>query len=1205
MLLPPGKPFATLALIALHTDGISRDDLASYLWAGSDPARAKASLRQALHVLRKALSPEAVAEDRGLLSVDPTLVSTDLGTLEAALAAKNLDEAHRLWAGGPFAHFSLADAPGFNEWADGLRTHWERRLGSALEQKALTELRDGHTEDALVWFGRCLDVRPFDETTHIHRIELLLQGGMLDEAEAALTRALGVVDPPIPEALDVLSLRLREARRALLDAEDGGPAYPTLEFVGRTAEMATLRALRRSALSGRPRSVAVLGRAGVGKSRLIDEFLRYTVGGDTTVVRVKALDSERAMPLGMVAEAAKALSTQRGAAGITNASLSVLQQVVPTLGNATAPPSPGPLTEVAVAEALLDLQEAVAHESPLVLVVEDLHWADAQSRAVLLRVARSLRGVQALTFMTCRSGDADLSTMRTLHREAEARRLSVLELEPLSEGEVLEALTLSFRVHPIEDEQRLAQRLWTVTRGNPLFLSQLIVSLHAMDVIERAEDGWHFHATRLNGDLPLPNSVREILEARLNAVSPPCHQLLGALAAAPSYLPSADLATWAGLSAEGLDGAASELVGQGILIRDEDGRLSFSHDALRERAREVFPFTPPDRKVGPRPSRHWILPAAAVLVLALGAFWAGSVLAGREPPARVSISATMPDGETLRQITWDGSSLTVGEDIRAGVGVISPDGARLATMTNAVDGINIVLRTLPSGTPEEVTDFPLDEEPLAWSPDGSRLLFAKGVLLPGEARQHLWVPMVLEVATGKVTELSGFTIEGIREADWSADGTALVLAGTRDGVRGTFLTVPDGRSWRRILPEVEEPQTPSFSPDGTRVAVHGRVDGVLGVYVGWVNAPRRPEMLPGSSRGRTPVWLDDRTVAYLSGDAPEVVVAAQDSYSGEVLDHLPIQGASDLQSDRRGGDGWYVDSIRVDLPSLAVAPGQVLRPRVHLLDNRARSVESPVLPPGLRSDDPSRLAIDTSGAVTVLDTGTVTLSVGHQGWRERHLVLRSAPVRVDSTLPILFEESWVGGIAPDRWAPFGEPQPYTRVDGGPEGGGYFVNNGDTHFLSGVVSRVGFDPSEPITVEVWAQVPLSGRHYEGMEFGFTSRLPEADLVATWDPRDLPTAFITGEQGDRITWLRAEQATFVAPPVDPRGWHRYAWQWEGDGRIGFFVDGRLLVRAWSNPRRPEILRITLCGASVGTEVKHGPLKVYGGLRYLVGEEEGPAR
>ncbi len=568
-LLPPGKPFAALCLVALEPNGVTRDDLIAYLWPGAQPDKARASVRQALHVVRKATGTEAVVESDGHLRLAPGTVGSDLEALQAALAAGDLERAHALWQGGPFAHFSLADAPAFNDWADRIRSRWERKLGEALSARAAAAREDGEDEEALAWFGRALDVRPFDERSHADRVELLLGLGLLDEAEAALDRARAVIDEPRPGRWDELDGRLRAARRTLSASAPVGEVdpFPILHFVGRTAEMAELRALWRSALSGRPRSVAILGEAGIGKSRLVEEFLRYTVGPDATVVRAKALDTERALPLGLAAELAKSLSSRPGAAGMANASLAVLRHLLPTLGNGSAPVPSGSLSEVAVAEALLDLTEAVAGEAPLVLWVDDLQWADPQSRAVLLRLARSLRTAQVLTLVSCRSGDADLSTIRMLHTEAAAGRFTSLELAPLSPDEVFEALSLSLDVRPPEEGHRAASRLAAASQGNPLFLAELLLRLHAEGRVTDEAGHWVLHAAGITGDLPLPTSVREILEARLGALPPELHPILGVLAQATGPIGPEELARRAQSPLPVLGGALTALADHGILAR--------------------------------------------------------------------------------------------------------------------------------------------------------------------------------------------------------------------------------------------------------------------------------------------------------------------------------------------------------------------------------------------------------------------------------------------------------------------------------------------------------------------------------------------------------------------------------------------------------------------------------------------------------------
>lgn len=630
--LPAGKPYAVLCLLALARDPMTRDDLAAYLWPESTPERAKGSVRQALHVIRKTLGSEALSGEGGHLFLAAGALVVDLYRLDDALDRHDPADAHASWNGGPFSAFSLADAPEFNRWADQIRSQYEARLASALTAEAAQARDRGDLEASLTWLERALDVRPYDEEAHVARVDVLLDLAHLDEAEEALSRASNVVDDPTVEVLQTLRDRLRGLRHAKSLDLDLTRGSPILQFVGRTSEIAELRTHWRSVLTGRPRSVVLLGEAGVGKTRLADEFIRHSIEPDASVVRIKALDTERMLEFGIVVALVKELVALPGGAGIANASLAVFRRLIPSLGNGSEVRQDTTVSDVALADAMADLVESVSQEAPLTVLVDDLQWADPRSRILLLRVARSVRRVPVLFLSTCRSGDTDASVIRPLRAEARAGKLSIVQLEPLSELETRECIAYTIRVEPEEAGEALAARLFSLSRGNPLFLAELLTRMEEEGMIEREAGAWTCYAHRLPDDLGLPSSIREILEQRLEGLDEEGRAMVAALAHGGDA--AADhLANRAGLTDAQATRAWSKLLESGLVSRTREGGATLTHDALREVARAVLPKP----KTGDR-SRRWRYTgwAAATMVVMVILGWS---LGRRHAPARAPMPA--------------------------------------------------------------------------------------------------------------------------------------------------------------------------------------------------------------------------------------------------------------------------------------------------------------------------------------------------------------------------------------------------------------------------------------------------------------------------------------------------------------------------------------------------------------------------------------
>ena len=588
MALPHGKPYAALCLVGLEPTAVTRDDLGALLWPGVPADRARASVRQALYSVRKAIGSDVLIEREGALHLDRTAVGFDLDELDRALSREDLEAAHEMWNGGPFAHFSLADAPAFNTWADRIRERYERKLGTALRDRGLASLDRGDLQESLDWLARALDVRPYDEAAHGARIEVLLGLGRLDEASQALDQARYLVDEPSADLLERLRDRLDAMRRVRLGDVGTQDEDLVLQFVGRTHEFAQLRSMWTAVSAGRARAAAMLGDAGAGKTRLAEEFIRNAAGPDVTVVKGKASPSERTLEFGLVAELVRGLAVQPGAAGVSNTSLGVLRQLVPSLGNGSGAAWVGQPAGASLADAFIDLVEAVAGEGPVVLLADDLQWADAASRTLLLRAIRSLRSVPVLTLMTCRSGDADLSAVRVLREEAGDLRLTLFELSPLTPEEVDELVGLTARVDPESRTETVVRLLHATTGGNPLFLTELLRELQAEGVLTRDEDGWVLRASSMPTDPRLPSSVRELLESRVSALGHDAKLFLAALADGGSRR-MAEVMRLSGLQEAEATHALAEALQKGLVRWTHGDAIGFTHDTLAEVARNVLP----------------------------------------------------------------------------------------------------------------------------------------------------------------------------------------------------------------------------------------------------------------------------------------------------------------------------------------------------------------------------------------------------------------------------------------------------------------------------------------------------------------------------------------------------------------------------------------------------------------------------------------
>jgi DNA-binding CsgD family transcriptional regulator/tetratricopeptide (TPR) repeat protein len=262
-------------------------------------------------------------------------------------------------------------------------------------------------------------------------------------------------------------------------------------FVGRTAELEHLVERRRAAAAGRGGAVLVAGEAGIGKSRLLEEF-RRSLPKRTTRVAVAACRQFAQRPLGPLLDLLAMLDPQAGAKLAAGGFASKAGQM----------------------SALVETFERLAEGSTTIVCVEDLHWGDPDVVQVLFTLS-ALSSAQRLLFVGSYRDDEIVPghpLFALLGKMLRERSTSLVRLAPLSEREMTAVLGDARRAAPqlpdgvVRDVRRRAD-------GNVLFAEELL--RHAAD-----------RATGDGFDSPLPLSLHAIVHERLERCTPGDRELL-------------------------------------------------------------------------------------------------------------------------------------------------------------------------------------------------------------------------------------------------------------------------------------------------------------------------------------------------------------------------------------------------------------------------------------------------------------------------------------------------------------------------------------------------------------------------------------------------------------------------------------------------------------------------------------------------------
>jgi predicted ATPase/DNA-binding CsgD family transcriptional regulator len=343
-------------------------------------------------------------------------------------------------------------------------------------------------------------------------------------------------------------------------------------LVGRAHELAELQAALREAADGHPSLAFIAGESGVGKSRLLSEFEQrardeegaVVIGGDAVDL------GEGELPYAPLVAALRPLArTHPPVLGeLPPATRAELATILPELAGdgAARPPGIGADDERGSAqrrlfEALLTLLERLGQYGPVVLALEDIHWADTSTRAFLAFLARSLCNEPVLAVLTYRSDELHRRhPLRPLLVELErAPRARRIQLERFDRSELAEQLEDILGAPPAPD---LVDRLLERSEGNALFAEELL-------------------ASGLDGRGGLPPTLRDALMVRIERLSEAAQEVLRLLAAG-RRLDHALLLDASGMEPRELRDALRDAVAGHIIVVDEDGWHTFRHALLRE-----------------------------------------------------------------------------------------------------------------------------------------------------------------------------------------------------------------------------------------------------------------------------------------------------------------------------------------------------------------------------------------------------------------------------------------------------------------------------------------------------------------------------------------------------------------------------------------------------------------------------------------------
>lgn len=574
--LPSARQQQLITFLVLHgrSGPIPRQRVSGTLWPESTEVQAQTNLRRELHHLREGwprLEALIASESRTLAWDEHPAAIVDVVAFERA-ADKGLDgdraaleEAAALYQGD-----LLPDCQ--DEWIQPDRERLQQRAREVLGRLVAALEQDRSFGEAIERGRQLLRLDPLDEQAwcalmrcHARQGDRATALHLYQECAAQLKKELGVQ----PSAVT------RMTYREILDLDPSELAsqppartavYP---LVGRQSEWRSMIDSWHAAANGRMRLLAIRGEAGIGKSRLAEELVAWAGVNGVAAVSARCYAGEARLAYAPIADWLKS--------DVLRAALTKLEPAWMTDVARLSPSLLAGRPDVAVPEGQLEswqrlrffeaLAQAFRSAAPIILVLDDLQWADGDTIEWLHYFARSAADARCLVVGTLRAEEEqdNQPLVRLLRQLEHDQLLTVISLGPLDRTATAQ-LAGQVAGHPL-DETMLA-RTFRETEGHPLF------------IIERGRMEWTSQSTVT--DHEAPSQVQAVVAARLALLSDDARAAAEVAASIGRDFSFDILAQASDLEEDALVRALDELWRRHIVRVQADDRWDFSHDRIRE-----------------------------------------------------------------------------------------------------------------------------------------------------------------------------------------------------------------------------------------------------------------------------------------------------------------------------------------------------------------------------------------------------------------------------------------------------------------------------------------------------------------------------------------------------------------------------------------------------------------------------------------------
>lgn len=601
---------ALLFYLAAQGKPVTRDHLTDSFWPDLSLDQARRTLRDNLGKIRTALPDKSVLQTQPeLVSLDFSKVWVDLLELQALFAKvipalqklpadtplpitlyNQMAAAIQLWNGQPFiANGELSISDDLTLWMERVQVPLHEMLRRTLRHLAKHDEMLGNVNKVLEWLWLIRVFDEYDDEINRKIIEAYLQNNMQAEARELYesVRSLYEIEMKIEMPEEILAIESRIYSPPVQASHDSNrwTVRPSVQvpFIGQNEVLAELNLAYKTG-----GGILILGEAGAGKTRLVQEFVRQRESALHLFI-ASCQPLETGMPFAPWISLLRSSVLPEQWQKLDAMWASPLTLLVPDLTGMRSDISNyfvehSDVPRSILLEAIHQLLLSIAENGPLVLFMDDVHWADESTLAVVSYLLHKsfFRAGRGLLVMAARVEEQN-SLLDKFLLTSYPQPLRNVELRHLNRNEIFE---ISNYVLEQGAPKVFIDRIQKESGGNPFFLLQLLQSLQEIGAdLEKVEY------------LPITQSVHELIKRRLHVLSPEARELLSMAAVLGSYFELPAIEATITLPEEQVVSALEQLEKARLVrhLKQEGFSYGFVHEKIREGL--LAELTPPRKRL--------------------------------------------------------------------------------------------------------------------------------------------------------------------------------------------------------------------------------------------------------------------------------------------------------------------------------------------------------------------------------------------------------------------------------------------------------------------------------------------------------------------------------------------------------------------------------------------------------------------------------